>query len=348
MSVRKIINLTYPALDREGIDYITEKTIECITIITNYVPNFPRALEVQPQDAAACAAIFVPAMDKQCTTLDEFPGKKEKIEKSVQLFQENIEDYVKKLHVNWIDIVPDGEGKIKSKIDLAFINRQDPDYVKKSQQIVRKRIDQNLDKYLPFSDTTYRDITKYISRGEETNYTDFTINTKWYSMYGLNWLFQLQFFHHFHHNQIILLTGEPGVGKTTEIPRLLLYALLTVDSYKNKKVVCTQPKKTLASSNSRFVSQQMGYDIDVFQSMNPSEREHVVQFQHSDSKYKKNVKTSLMFCTDQILLNDIIENPKQAKQGVIFVDESHEHNTNMDMILTLVKKVMVNKTNNNH
>lgn len=155
--------------------------------------------------------------------------------------------------------------------------------------------------------------------------------------YTMNFISQLNFFHHYIHHRIVLLTGGTGVGKSTQAPILLMYAdiMLYYDLY--SQTICSVPRKNAVENNADriFSSLQLQKNID-----------YNVQFQHSENNYlypyEKYSKTNLKIVTDEILKNILKQNLFCIKKGNvtinhIIIDESHEHKINMDFILTILK-----------
>ena len=80
---------------------------------------------------------------------------------------------------------------------------------------------------------------------EESKYLDYLYKEFpgfWALPYALDWVSQLAFFHRYIHNRIFYVTGGTGVGKSTQIPKLLLYAVKMIDYKNDGKVICTQPR----------------------------------------------------------------------------------------------------------
>jgi hypothetical protein len=169
----------------------------------------------------------------------------------------------------------------------------------------------------------------------------------WYNAYGVNWVTQICFFHKYYNNRVIYVTGSTGVGKSTQIPKLLLYALKAVDYKSAGSIACTQPRITPTESNAKRVSEELGLPV--------TEGNYYIQYKHKkDSKVKRVDHLSLEFTTDGSLVQKLKSTPLLKKTyqdndsggtmydisnlyDIVAVDEAHEHNTNMDIILTLVK-----------
>ena len=64
-------------------------------------------------------------------------------------------------------------------------------------------------------------------------------NQAWYTFYEMDWISQIIFFKRYMYHQIIYITGSTGTGKSTQVPKLLMYALKLYDYKNNGKICCT-------------------------------------------------------------------------------------------------------------
>jgi hypothetical protein len=77
------------------------------------------------------------------------------------------------------------------------------------------------------------------------------------------WVSQLKFYYKFINCRVIYLTGGTGVGKSTQIPKLLLYGLNAFDFKTDGKLINTQPRQKPTSNNAKFIAKQLGIYIDL-------------------------------------------------------------------------------------
>lgn len=188
----------------------------------------------------------------------------------------------------------------------------------------------------------------------------FSKNQVWYSFYAMDWLSQINFFHHYIHHRVLYVTGATGQGKSTQVPKLLLYALKAYEMKNDGKVVCTQPRIPPTKSNAERISEELGVPIVkvIPKSMEKEKTDNFyVQMKYSkDSHIKDNCPHLILkIVTDGTLYEELQSNPMMKEQiynigeedfiygyknkyDIIILDESHEHNTNMDMILTLIRQ----------
>jgi len=173
----------------------------------------------------------------------------------------------------------------------------------------------------------------------------------WINFYAMDWISQIAFFHHYLNNRIIYITGGTGVGKSSQIPKLLLYALKMVDYKINGSVVCTQPRIPPTIGNAKTISSQMGIPIETYDNItktNIRSDNYHIQYKYKEKGHDKTQPgLTLKFMTDG-LLDAQLQNPILKKfngkrftehniYDIVIVDEAHEHNPNMDMILTKMK-----------
>lgn len=185
----------------------------------------------------------------------------------------------------------------------------------------------------------------------------------WPTTYAMDWISQIGFFHHFLNNQIIYITGATGVGKSSQVPKLLIYALKSIDFNSNGSVAVTQPRIPPTEGTARTLSLQMGVPIEEYnesiktqdddEKKLPSKNYHI-QFQHKQKKHEGSVHGLLLtvmtdgFFFNSVLRPNILLREKSRSQkyldsnqfDIVAVDESHEHNANMDLILSLVKNTV--------
>ena len=203
-------------------------------------------------------------------------------------------------------------------------------------------------------DITYKDNNNI----KTEKYLDLICNPKtgygnWIYTYAMDWISQIGFFHHFLNTRIMYITGGTGVGKSTQIPKLLLYSLKMLDYKENGKIGCTQPRIPPTVNNAKTISEQMGVPIETH---NKSKNENIptnnyyIQYQYKDKLHSIAQKgLSLKIMTDGTLETQL-ENPvlktmkddiytDQNIYDIVIVDEAHEHNKNMDLILTRMKYV---------
>ena len=195
--------------------------------------------------------------------------------------------------------------------------------------------------------------------------------TGWYKQFALDWVQQIHFFKHFFNQRVMYITGGTGVGKSTQIPKLLWYGLFLIGIY-DGKVINTQPRLNATTGNAKRISNELGVPIIEYDktddNMNATDN-YYVQYQTEKEKHmtgligtqkKSPPPSSLNIVTDGTLLVELQKNiylkeTQEKKRGIdytsnniydiIAIDEAHEHNANMDLILTIMRDVLeVNNT----
>ncbi|KAI0446978.1 P-loop containing nucleoside triphosphate hydrolase protein [Xylaria telfairii] len=122
--------------------------------------------------------------------------------------------------------------------------------------------------------------------------------------------------------QILVLVGETGSGKTTQLPQYLHEAGYTKDGL---KVGCTQPRRVAAMSVAARVAEEMGVKVG-------NEVGYSIRFEDNTSD-----KTILKYMTDGMLLREFMTEPDLSGYSAIMIDEAHERTVHTDILLALVK-----------
>jgi len=124
-------------------------------------------------------------------------------------------------------------------------------------------------------------------------------------------------------NQIVVIAGETGSGKTTQIPKFLLDA-----GYgQNGLIGCTQPRRVAALSVAQRIAEELGvtYGNEVGAKIRFTD-----QTRHD---------TAIKVMTDGILLNEIQDDPMLRAYDAIIIDEAHERSLNIDFILGCLRQL---------
>ena len=190
---------------------------------------------------------------------------------------------------------------------------------------------------------------------------DFYLNgTEWYILNSYNWMVQIGFCHHFIHNRITFITGDTGVGKTSEIPKLYMYFSNAIDNKLNVKIACLQPRKNIIDMQCERMANSLGVPMNkknyYIQKHHGGNKENEEDRKSKNSKQNKYIKTVnhsyIRWVTGDIMLkmiNDpfLKEKYKLANDedeyfetnlfDIIIIDESHEHKKYMDVILSFLK-----------
>ena len=125
-------------------------------------------------------------------------------------------------------------------------------------------------------------------------------------------------------NQVVVVAGETGSGKTTQLPKMCLEAGLGVRG----KIGCTQPRRVAATSISRRVAEELGVQFA---------REVGCKIRFSD---ETSPRTFIKFMTDGILLAEVQGDPNLTEYDAIVVDEAHERSLNIDFLLGHLRQLI--------
>ncbi|KAI0510813.1 hypothetical protein KFK09_011422 [Dendrobium nobile] len=142
------------------------------------------------------------------------------------------------------------------------------------------------------------------------------------------WKKKFQFLQYLHDNQTVILVGETGSGKSTQIPQFVLEADFLE---KHSMVACTQPNRVAAMSVSRRVAEEMDVTIG-------EEVGYIIQFEDCSSP-----KTILKYLTDCMLLREAMADPLLERYKVIILDKAHERTLATDVLFGYLIEVLRNR-----
>ncbi|XP_053907952.1 pre-mRNA-splicing factor ATP-dependent RNA helicase DHX16 [Cuculus canorus] len=126
------------------------------------------------------------------------------------------------------------------------------------------------------------------------------------------------------HHQVLIIEGETGSGKTTQIPQYLHEEGYTRGGL---KIGITQPRRVAAMSVAARVAVEMGTKLG-------NEVGYSIRFEDCTSE-----RTLLKYMTDGMLLREFLTEPDLASYSVVMVDEAHERTLHTDVLFGLIKDI---------
>ncbi|GMS91156.1 hypothetical protein PENTCL1PPCAC_13331, partial [Pristionchus entomophagus] len=125
-------------------------------------------------------------------------------------------------------------------------------------------------------------------------------------------------------NQVIVVVGETGSGKTTQLTQYLYEEGFT----KNGIIGCTQPRRVAAMSVAKRVAEEMGVECG-------QECGYAIRFEDCTSE-----NTVIKYMTDGILLRECLGDGDLDQYSAIIMDEAHERSLNTDVLFGLLRDVV--------
>ena len=125
-------------------------------------------------------------------------------------------------------------------------------------------------------------------------------------------------------NQVIIVAGETGSGKTTQLPKLCM----TLGLGESAMIGHTQPRRLAARTVAKRISEEMGTELG-------RDVGYAVRFSDQVGE-----QTLLKVMTDGLLLTEIRRDRYLDKYDAIIIDEAHERSLNIDFLLGYLKRLV--------
>jgi ATP-dependent RNA helicase DHX8/PRP22 len=122
-------------------------------------------------------------------------------------------------------------------------------------------------------------------------------------------------------NQVLVVIGETGSGKTTQMTQYLAEAGYTTRG----KIGCTQPRRVAAMSVAKRVAEEFGCRLG-------EEVGYAIRFEDCTEP-----ETVIKYMTDGMLLREILVDEQLVSYSVIMLDEAHERTIHTDVLFGLLK-----------
>ncbi|KAJ1978627.1 putative ATP-dependent RNA helicase DHR1 [Dimargaris xerosporica] len=133
---------------------------------------------------------------------------------------------------------------------------------------------------------------------------------------------------HIKEHPVIVLCGETGSGKTTQVPQFLYEAGYGHPDSDNPGIVgVTQPRRVAAVSMAQRVQHELNVPDGVVS--------HQIRYDSTVS-----AQTAVKFMTDGVLLRELAQDLLLSKYSVIIIDEAHERSLNTDILIGVVSRVV--------
>jgi len=128
-------------------------------------------------------------------------------------------------------------------------------------------------------------------------------------------------------NQVIVVVGETGSGKTTQLTQYMHEEGYTI----NGMVGCTQPRRVAAMSVAKRVADEMGVELG-------QEVGYAIRFEDLTSE-----NTVIKYMTDGVLLRESLRESDLESYSVIIMDEAHERSLHTDVLFGILRKIVARR-----
>ena len=125
-------------------------------------------------------------------------------------------------------------------------------------------------------------------------------------------------------NQILIVVGETGSGKTTQMTQYIAEAGFTARG----KIGCTQPRRVAAMSVAKRVAEEFGCRLG-------QEVGYTIRFEDCTTP-----ETVIKYMTDGMLLREALIDSEMGGYSCIMLDEAHERTIHTDVLFGLLKKAV--------
>ena len=134
----------------------------------------------------------------------------------------------------------------------------------------------------------------------------------------------------FRDNQVLVVIGETGSGKTTQMTQYLAEAGYSATGM----IGCTQPRRVAATSVAKRVAEEYGCQLG-------AEVGYSIRFEDLTSP-----ETKIKYMTDGMLMREYLMDSDLNKYSVIMLDEAHERTIHTDVLFGLIKDLCKRRTRN--
>uniref|UniRef100_A0A6N2NJ71 RNA helicase n=1 Tax=Salix viminalis TaxID=40686 RepID=A0A6N2NJ71_SALVM len=129
-------------------------------------------------------------------------------------------------------------------------------------------------------------------------------------------------------NQVLVISGETGCGKTTQLPQYILEEEISSLRGAHCNIVCTQPRRISAISVAARISSERGESLG-----------ETIGYQIR-LEALRSAQTRLLFCTTGVLLRKLVQDPDLTGVSHLVVDEIHERGMNEDFLLIILRDLL--------
>jgi HrpA-like RNA helicase len=253
---------------------------------------------------------------------------------------------------------------LKNRGVLSYLTFENLDFRDNSKYNITNTDDEiklKTEIYEKYKDNTQYNEAKYYLTNEQYTPTYFETLKEytWTFMTSFHWIAQINFVTKFINNRINYITAGTGAGKTTQIPKLYLYYYKSLEYKDDATIIISVPRTNISIGTSKRVAQELG----IFENT----QDIIIQKRTSkEDTLTKGNYPKIQFITDGVVVN-WVKNPflrffeplkinKANNEQIedkylifreaniigdcIIIDEAHEHNKNMDIILSLLNNCL--------
>uniref|UniRef100_A0A8C6Y0B9 ATP-dependent RNA helicase DHX29 n=1 Tax=Naja naja TaxID=35670 RepID=A0A8C6Y0B9_NAJNA len=135
-------------------------------------------------------------------------------------------------------------------------------------------------------------------------------------------------------HRVVVVAGETGSGKSTQVPHFLLEDLLHNERSLSKcNIVCTQPRRISAVSLATRVCEELGCESG------PGGRNSLCGYQIR-MESRTGEATRLLYCTTGVLLRKLQDDVLLSNVSHVIVDEVHERSVQSDFLLIILREIL--------